>query len=73
MGKYLFYIRPGKNSFLTCTIAIKDVITAAFNRRDDAFSFLAYPELNAESFAKNGHNSSGNYGILDYLELLKWV
>lgn len=54
-------------------MAMKDVVTVTFNRRDDAFGFLAHPELNAESLAINGHNSSGNYGILDHLELLKWV
>lgn len=50
-----------------------DVILVTFNRRDDAFGYLAHPELNAESLAENGHNSSGNYGILDHLECLKWV
>ncbi|KAL2829760.1 carboxylesterase [Aspergillus cavernicola] len=54
-------------------IAQKDVIFVTFNRRDDAFGFLAHPELNAESLAQNGHSSSGNYGILDHLEVLKWV
>ncbi|KAF3771275.1 alpha/beta-hydrolase [Cryphonectria parasitica EP155] len=50
-----------------------DVIVVTFNRRDDAFGYLAHPELNAESLAENGHNSSGNYGVLDHLECLKWV
>lgn len=50
-----------------------DIVTVTFNRRDDAFGFLAHEELNAEALAENGHNSSGNYGILDHLELLKWV
>lgn len=54
-------------------MALKDVITVTFNRRDDAFGYLAHPELNAESLATNGHNSSGNYGILDQLEVLKWI
>lgn len=50
-----------------------DVMVVTFNRRDDAFGYLAHPELNAESLAENGHNSSGNYGVLDHLEVLKWV
>lgn len=50
-----------------------DVILVTFNRRDDVFGYLAHPELNAESLAENGHNSSGNYGVLDHLECLKWV
>lgn len=50
-----------------------DVILVTFNRRDDAFGYLAHPDLNAEALAENGHNSSGVYGILDHLECLKWV
>ncbi|KAF2634241.1 alpha/beta-hydrolase [Massarina eburnea CBS 473.64] len=54
-------------------MALKDIIVITFNRRDDAFGYLAHPDLNAESLATTGHNSSGNYGILDELEVLKWV
>ncbi|KAL4995179.1 Alpha/Beta hydrolase protein [Aspergillus recurvatus] len=54
-------------------VARKGVVAVTFNRRDDVFGYLAHPELNAESQAENGHSSSGNYGILDFLELLKWV
>src|SRR5947209_5899879 len=34
-----------------------------------AFGFLAHPALSAES----EHHSSGNYGLLDQLQALKWV
>ncbi|KAL4980879.1 Alpha/Beta hydrolase protein [Aspergillus desertorum] len=51
----------------------KGVVAVTFNRRDDVFGYLAHPELNAESEEENGHSSSDNYGILDFLELLKWV
>ncbi|QKX55476.1 uncharacterized protein TRUGW13939_02569 [Talaromyces rugulosus] len=54
-------------------MALKDVILITFNRRDDAFGYLAHPELNSEGFERTGHNTSGNYGILDQLEVLKWV
>ncbi|KAI9932380.1 hypothetical protein MW887_009893 [Aspergillus wentii] len=54
-------------------LAMKGVIVVTFNRRDDAFGYLAHPELNAESLAENGHNSSGNYGVLDHKFLLEWV
>lgn len=54
-------------------MALKDVIFVSFNRRDDAFGYLAHPELNAEGLALTGHNTSGNYGVLDHLEVLKWV
>ncbi|KAF2708147.1 alpha/beta-hydrolase [Pleomassaria siparia CBS 279.74] len=50
-------------------LAIKDVIVVTLNYRLGAFGFLAHPELSAES----GHNSSGNYGILDQQFALKWV
>lgn len=50
-----------------------DVILVTFNRRDDAFGYLAHPDLNAEALAENGHNSSGVYGILDHLACLQWV
>lgn len=50
-----------------------DIIVVTFNRRDDAFGFLAHPDLNAESLAENGHNSSGNWGILDHKAALEWV
>lgn len=54
-------------------MALKDVILITFNRRDDAFGYLAHPELNAEGYKATGHNTSGNYGVLDQLEVLKWV
>lgn len=54
-------------------MALKDVILITFNRRDDAFGYLAHPELNAEGLRATGHNTSGNYGILDQLAVLKWV
>lgn len=54
-------------------LALKDVVVVTFNRRDDAFGYLAHPELNAEGLAATGHNTSGNYGVLDFLEVLKWV
>ncbi|GAQ04518.1 fumonisin B1 esterase [Aspergillus lentulus] len=54
-------------------MALKDVILITFNRRDDVFGYLAHPDLNAEGLAVTGHNTSGNYGVLDQLEVLKWV
>ncbi|KAL4927019.1 carboxylesterase/lipase family protein [Aspergillus undulatus] len=54
-------------------LARKGLVAVTFNRRDDVLGYLAHPELNAESQSENGHSSSGNYGILDFLELLNWV
>ncbi|KAF7556932.1 hypothetical protein G7Z17_g1055 [Cylindrodendrum hubeiense] len=50
-------------------LAVKDVIVVTLNYRLGAFGFLAHPELSEES----GHNSSGNYGILDQQFALRWV
>ncbi|KPM43819.1 hypothetical protein AK830_g2816 [Neonectria ditissima] len=54
-------------------MAMKDVVFVSFNRRDDVFGYLAHPELNAEGLARDSFNTSGNYGVLDFLEVLKWV
>ncbi|CRL26859.1 Acetylcholinesterase, insect [Penicillium camemberti] len=50
-------------------LAQKDIIVVTINYRLGPFGFLAHPELAAES----GHNSSGNYGILDQQAALHWV
>ncbi|MGB4293314.1 MAG: carboxylesterase family protein [Bacteroidales bacterium] len=50
-------------------MAKKGVVFITINYRLGVFGFLAHPELSAESPAK----VSGNYGILDQIEALKWV
>jgi para-nitrobenzyl esterase len=45
------------------------VIVVSANYRLGPFGFLAHPALTAES----EHYSSGNYGLLDLLQALKWV
>lgn len=47
----------------------KDVVLVTFNYRLGVFGFLTHPELAAE----NPEHVSGNYGILDQIEALKWV
>ena len=47
----------------------KDVVLVSINYRLGVFGFLTHPELSAES--ENG--VSGNYGILDQIESLKWI
>jgi para-nitrobenzyl esterase len=45
------------------------VIVVSMNYRLGIFGFLVHPELAKES----GHNSAGNYGLMDQLAALKWV
>lgn len=47
----------------------KDVVLVSINYRLGVFGFLTHPELSAESPNK----VSGNYGILDQIESLKWI
>jgi para-nitrobenzyl esterase len=49
--------------------ANKDVILVSTNYRLNVFGFLTYPELSQES----PNHVSGNYGILDQIEALKWI
>ena len=49
--------------------ANKDVILVSINYRLGVFGFLTYPELSQES----PDHVSGNYGILDQIESLKWI
>ena len=50
-------------------LASKDIVVVNLNYRVGTFGFLAHPDLSAES----GHNSSGNYGLLDQQFALRWV
>jgi para-nitrobenzyl esterase len=45
------------------------VVFVSIHYRLGPFGFLAHPALTAES----PHGSSGNYGVLDQIEALKWV
>jgi para-nitrobenzyl esterase len=50
-------------------LAQQGVVVVSMNYRLGIFGFLAHPELAKES----GHNSAGNYGLLDQLAALRWV
>jgi para-nitrobenzyl esterase len=50
-------------------LARRGVVVVAMNYRLGPFGFLAHPQLSAES----GHSASGNYGLLDQIEALRWV
>ena len=49
--------------------SIEHVIVVSFNYRLGVFGFLAHPQLSQES----PHDVSGNYGLLDQMEALRWV
>ena len=49
--------------------AAKDVVLVSINYRLGVYGFLTHPELSAES----EHGVSGNYGILDQIQALKWI
>ena len=51
------------------SLASKGVVVVAINYRLGPFGFLAHPALSKES----PHGVSGNYGILDQIEALRWV
>jgi para-nitrobenzyl esterase len=50
-------------------LAKKGVVFVNYNYRLGAFGFFAHPELTAES----AHHSSGNYGMTDFVAVLRWV
>ena len=49
--------------------ALKDVVLVTINYRLNMFGFMPYSELSKES----PHGVSGNYGILDQIQSLKWI
>jgi para-nitrobenzyl esterase len=50
-------------------LARKGVVVVSMNYRLNVFGFFAHAELAQES----GHDSSGNYGLLDQVSALEWV
>lgn len=49
--------------------ALGDVVVVTHNYRLGPFGYLAHPALSKES----GTESSGNWGIMDSIAVLKWV
>ncbi len=50
-------------------LARKGVVVVSMNYRLGVFGVLTHPELAKES----GHNSAGNYGLMDQVAALEWV
>ena len=72
----LIYFHGGSNTQgysqmtpLGLSLAPGGVVVVSANYRLGPFGFLALPALTAES----QHHSSGNYGLLDQLQALRWV
>jgi para-nitrobenzyl esterase len=51
------------------TLATHGVVVVSINYRLGVFGFFAHPALTAES----AHHASGNYGMLDQMQALRWV
>jgi para-nitrobenzyl esterase len=50
-------------------LAAKGAVIVTMNYRLGSLGFLSHPELTAES----PHHASGNYALMDAIEVLKWV
>ena len=55
------------------SMARQDVIMVTAAYRLGVFGYFAHEELEAESLAETGHATTGNYGLLDQVQALRWV
>ena len=59
----------GSGLYDGAALARKGVVVVSLNYRLNVLGYLAHPQLSAES----PHGASGNYGLLDQIEALRWV
>lgn len=53
--------------------ARQGIVFVSITYRMNAMGYLALPELSAESLKETGIATSGNYGMLDQIQAIKWV
>ncbi len=65
-----FYVGSGSQAMYDGeALARKGAVVVTYNYRLGMFGFFSHPELAKES----GHNSSGNYGMMDAVAALRWI
>ena len=65
-----FYLGSGSQpNYDGEALAKKGTVVVTYNYRLGMFGFFSHPELTKES----GHHASGNYGMMDFIQALRWV
>ncbi|KAH8435199.1 carboxylesterase/lipase family protein [Aspergillus melleus] len=73
MWSYPAYSTAAMPTFNGGGMADKGVIYVNYNYRTGPLGWMAHPDLSREFEAVTGHNSSGNWGMLDQFAALRWI